>query len=382
MADDSTVDPTADLAQSLHKIVARAQGSPGVIHVPAGTYSITNAALLPSGTTVDFQGSEIRMAYAGVFLKTIANTENVTVKGKLKFVGNGSEFAGIAFNNTTGVTVDLEADVSGLGSLRPLIVFNGCRQVKAGGALASQDSCLVSAADSSQVEVSGARAGPYTKDPAGPIVRATSTGTRGPVSDIYFHDHEIDGGGVLGTSGLVVVSAKIGTPDITNVRIERCKVSNSRGPVDGVDSNRCTGVQISNIEASGLNVGVAVIASNAKVQSVRASRCRAQALAFGDPRWQTENISGIEGQDIEATDCGGSFGSAQGAGISILQAPGFTTSDVTLRNIRSTDSGARVQKFGLGIGKDVHRVRVIGSTLSGVQGPVANLAGASELTIE
>ncbi|MCI4346662.1 MAG: hypothetical protein L3K07_07945 [Thermoplasmata archaeon] len=360
----------------------RATGtSPRDIHVPSGTYRIAGFATVPSGTTLTFEDVRIEMASSAVFLKTLPGTRDVAIRGRLAFAGNGSEFAAFSLNSSTGVSVELDAAVQGMGPRRAFITIDRCTGVGVGGNLGSRDSRLVAVSDSSAVEVSGVKAGPYGTDPGDGVVRVLSTGKFGASQGINIHDITVDGGNILRTSGVVSVSANVGEPDIQDVAVRRCVIRNTAGPVDAVDVNRCEKVVVSDVASENVNVGVAVIASHARVTGVRGVRCRAQALAFGDPTWQSEDIVDLLAEDITALDCGSGFGSVAGAGVAVLHSPTTETRDVTLRRLVSTDSGARLQKYGLGIGPRAKNVLVESSRLEGVLGPLLNLAGPDQLKL-
>jgi hypothetical protein len=360
----------------------RAPGTaPRDVHVPSGTYRISGFGTIPSGTTLTFDDVRIEMAASGPFLKTLPGTKDVAIRGRIAFLGNGTEFAAFSLNSSAGVTLNLEATVQGMGLRHAFLTMDRCTGVTVGGNFASVDSRLVSAVDSSGLEISGVRAGPYRVDPLDGIVRVLSSGKFGVSKGINVHDITVDGGNVLRTSGIVSVSANIGTPDILDVKVSNCSMRNTGGPVDAVDANRCQQVTVSDISAENVNVGVAVIASHAHVSRVRGVRCRAQALAFGDPTWQSENIADLVAEDITATDCGSGFGSVAGTGVAVLHSPRTETADVTLRRVSSTDSGSRVQKYGLGIGPRARNVVVEGCQFSGTLGPILNMAGPAALTV-
>jgi hypothetical protein len=327
-----------------------------------------------------FEDVTIKMTYPGPFLKTVPGTSGVTLSGKLSLSGNHSESAALGIFGTTGVEVNVEAVVDSLGQGRPFVLFDQCKNVSVKGKLSSRDSRLVAATDSSNVDVSGIQAGPYTVDPHDGIVRILTTGKHDPVSGIYLHDMKIDGGGVLGTSGLIGVNPVVA--GIRDVRIERCDVRNSVGTVDGIDVNRTVGVSVSDVYAESVNVGVAVVASSVKVSKIEGHRCRAQAFEYGDPKYQFENISGLEADGIVARDCGLGWGGIYAAGVGVYLTPGTTTSNVLFRNVDSTDSDGRSQRFGFGMSRGVANVRIVGGRLGGYAGKVLNQSDPKELSLE
>jgi hypothetical protein len=352
----------------------------GIIRLTKGTYVVDAFNVIPSGVNVTFEDITVKIGYPGLFLKTLPGTSKVTFSGKLSLTGSGSASAAIGIFGSTGVELNLEAAVDSLGQGRPFVLFDQCKNVGIRGKLSSRDSRLVAATDSSNVEVSGVDAGPYTVDPRDGIVRILTTGKHDPVSGIYLHDIKIDGGGVLGTSGMIGVNPVVaGTRD---VRIERCDVRNSVGMVDGVDVNRSVGVSVSDIYAESVNVGVAVVASSAKVSKIEGHRCRAQAFEYGDPKYQYDSISGLEGDGIIARDCGSGWGGIYAAGVGVYLTPGTTTSNVLLRNIDSMDTDGRSQRFGFGMSRGVSNVKIVGGRLGGYAGKVLNQSDPKELSIE
>ncbi|MCI4363684.1 MAG: hypothetical protein L3K13_05195 [Thermoplasmata archaeon] len=376
-----TVTNPAGLPRQVIEALRAAGTATRDIHVPPGTYRVAGFATVPSATTLTFDDVRIEMASSAVFLKTLPQTRDVAIRGRLAFVGNGSEFAAVSLNSSTNVSVELDAGVEGLALRHAFVTIDRCSGVKVGGTLGSRDSRLVAVSDSSGIEVSGVRAGPYSTDPGDGVVRVLSTGRFGVSKGVNIHDITVDGGNVLRTSGVVSVSANLGTPDILDVAVSRCAIRNTAGPVDAVDANRCQNVVVSDVSAENVNVGVAVIASHARVSRVQGARCRAQALAFGDPTWQSEDIADLLAEDVTALDCGSGFGSVAGAGVSVLHSPTTETRDVTLRRLVSTDSGARLQKYGLGIGPRAKNVLVESSRLAGVLGPMLNLAGPDQVKV-
>lgn len=382
---DLTIEPPStgaegDAANLIQSVLRRVGSEGGTVHLSSGTYDIRTFTVIPSGVTVDFQDVSIRMGYSGLFVKTLPGTHDVRLTGKLSFQGNHTESAGIGFFGSTRVSASVEADVNGLGFGRPFFVLDQCLNASVSGTISSRDSRIVSVVDSSGVEICGIRAGPYIADPRDGIVRVFMTGMHGPVGEIHLHDIEVDGGGKLATSGMLGVNPPVGP--IRNVRIERCKLRNSSGMVDGVDVNRSIGVTVSDVYAEQVNVGVAVVASSAVVSRIEGNRCRAAAFEYGDPKYQFESISGLAADGIVSHDCGGGWGGVYSAGIGIYQSPGTTTSDIVLRNVDSTDTGSRSQRFGLGIGTGVRNVRVVSGRLGGYAGKVLNLSLPTELSLD
>jgi hypothetical protein len=374
---DTPNGPAAGLIQAGLKQLGTAGGT---LRLTKGSYVVDTFNVIPSGVNVVFEDVTVRINYPGLFLKTLPGTSSVTFAGKLTLTGSHSPSAAIGIFGSIGVKLNLEAAVDSLGEGRPFVLFDQCKNVSIGGKLTSRDSRLVAATDSSNVEVSGVNAGPYTSDPRDGIVRILTTGKHDPVSGIYLHDIRIDGGGVLATSGMIGVNpVAAGTRD---VRIERCDVRNSVGMVDGVDVNRSVGVSVSDIYAESVNVGVAVVASSAKVSKIEGHRCRAQAFEYGDPKYQYDNISDLDADGIVARDCGLGWGGIYAAGVGVYLTPGTTTSNILLRNVDSIDTDGRSQRFGFGMSHGASNVRIVGGRLGGYAGKVLNQSDPKELSIE
>jgi hypothetical protein len=351
------------------------------VRLEGGTYDVTSFVTIPSGVTLDFRDVTVRMAYPGVFLKVLPGSKGVSLTGRLTFLGNGADAAGMSFNGSSEIRVSLSAEIVGLAVRKPFLLIDQCREVAVSGPYRTQDSRILLAVDSSNVEVGGVEAGPFVTDPGDSIVRAVSTGAHGPVAGISVHDINVDGGGRLATGGAVLVSANVGEPDIQKVSIARCSAKNSLGTVDGVDVNRCSNVVVEDIYGERVNVALAVVASDARVTNVEGHHCRAQAFEYGDPKYQTESISRAVAQNLKALDCGLGWNGVFGAGIGIFNSPSTTTSNVVLRDVTSEDSDGRSQKYGLGMTSGVRSVQVLGGRLHGFVGRTLNQAPAAELTL-
>ncbi|MCI4351240.1 MAG: hypothetical protein L3K15_06985 [Thermoplasmata archaeon] len=368
---------TGELASALQRL----SGGGGTVHLTKGTYFAKGPAVIPSNTTVDFQDVTVRIGYAGLFLKTLPGTHGVRLIGNLAFVGNRGDFGGISFYGTSDLSIETRVDVSGIAPNKQFLLFDRCQNGKVLGGMRSSDSRLVLATDSSSLEVGGVHAGPYRLDPGDSIVRVICTGAHGPTSGIYLHDIDIDGGNVLATTSPVYVASAKGQPPIHDVTVARCRIRNTLALVDGVDVGRCVGVTVSDIYGEGVNVALAVVASSATVSKVEGRRCRAQAFEYGDPKYQTDDISGLEADGIVARDCGLGWGGVFSSGIGIFASPGTSTSNVRLRNVDAMDTDGKSQRFGLGVGEGVHDVRVEGGRLYGFAGRVRSLVPDSELTL-
>jgi hypothetical protein len=353
-----------------------------IVIVDAGEFTFSTPVVVPSRSRLQLRSPTIHTKGDQPFLKSNPGTEGITIEGSVAVDAGESTSNAMAFFGTKGVRLQLDAVVSFARPGRGLILCDACSDVTVGGSYRSVDSRIFLASDSSNVEVSGVKAGPYRTDPADGIVRVTAKGHAGPISGIHLHDITVDGGGVLGTAGGVDVAPDPGQPDITNVNVHDIVVSNTLRLVDGVDVNRCSNVAVARVSGESVNTVLAVIASNAHVESVEGRNCRGQAFAYGDPSYQTTDIQGCSVTTIRATDCGRAYGGVGGAGVGVFRSPGTQTSDVELRDVVSVDSGARAQKFGLGIGEGVLRVKLVGGRLGGYLGAVKDLSAPGNLVLE
>ncbi|MGD0588923.1 MAG: hypothetical protein ABSA63_09065 [Thermoplasmata archaeon] len=374
------------MAIPISAIISSALRSAGdgqrAISIPHGEYLVDQTSTVPSNTSIFFDDVVVRAKTPTLFLKTLAGTSGVKLRGKLTYDGGGNLANAIVFNKTRDVTVQLDAGVQGLPPLRGFILCDQCDSVKVSGTFQSTDSRLFHAVDTNDVEVSGVNAGPYRVDPGDSIVRVMSKGMRGPIGNVRLHDLAIDGGGVLAKAGLIAVLANVGQPDITDVSISNCSVSNSLGLVDGVDVNRCDRIAVRNVSGTGLNVGVAVVGSHATVDSVTGTDCRAPAFAYGDPTYQTTDIHECLATHIVARDCGKAYGSVSGSGIGVFRAGSTRTTDIVFQDVDSTDTTGHSQRFGLGVAEGVQRVKVVRGRLHGFQAPVRIMTSPPEVTIE
>ena len=347
---------------------ALASGATKIV-VQSGTYTAGATVPIASNVEVEFQNCVLKCYPSGNTLSATNGQTNFRVTGTVTIEANGSTSAFFSMGPPAGnIYWDANTAVSGFGGNWAFNFYEGSG-VYFGGRLSTTDSALINANSTSRLSVAKIVAGPFTTDPAEPIVQWVNN-TGAAMTDATFGELDIDGGSVL-TKTPILLAPNPGTVTALRVSIGILNVRNTTGSADGIDVIHCEDVVIDRILAYKTNVGVSVLSSAVSIGCVEGDSCRSSALIVGDGSGLTFAIQNISVGMVVAKDCGIGNSGAASSGIQIAVGSGGSVSYVTI-GMASTFYTQDSTLYGyseVNNGGTISKVRLLGGSLSGYTGP-------------
>jgi hypothetical protein len=257
-------------------------------HLGPGDYVASASVKIPPQGKLELDHARITRTADLPLIVASSGATGAGLSGSAIVDGGGFERPFLLAMNLSGVDIGLDLQIS--RARAPAIFVRGASNVKVTGNLRSPDSQIIRAVDTSALDISGVQS-TYQSDPGGSAIRVVSSGKGGVTSDVHVHDCFIDGGGFFSSPGaLINIGSDAGQEPISGVRLENIELRGTIRPRDGLDIGRCRQVTIRNVVGRNVNTLISAQASEVDISDVLAVECFGQAVAIGDPQYQSSNL--------------------------------------------------------------------------------------------
>lgn len=347
---------------------------------PSGTYYMSSTANLEANMVLDLRGATFKLAAAiTCFTCTVAS---VVAVGSGAFGANGLLGSMVAVNSGS-TDFDWRADLSvsggpAGGTAKAAFALYEAERTSIDAHIVTTDTPLVYANGVAGLSVSGVR-GAYTSDPATEVIFVGDNISGNTMSDIAIADVDIDGGGVL-TITPIVIGPDPGLNTGVRVSVLGVNVRNTTGGGDGVDIIRCQDITVRDAIFHNTNNGLSLVSSRASVAGVVADACRAPGVQVGDSG-QDVSVDSVSVVGAVCVDCGSgtSSGNPGASGLAVIVPSGYTASNITFQGCISENKTGSTQAYGFGVGGggSISDVTLIGNRLIGATAAILDSTGGA-----